>query len=934
MKKETPARARKEQEGTTGVKVRTAILCLTLLVLPLVRASGPQSASPAEFSFAEFQELFLEATQAHDWEQVILVVRKAFALLEAPEAVEYCRRALTVAQQQEDRWAEAAAWWMLGDAYLRTADYEKGLDSSQQALEIARELDDPRGEGWAAHIIGDIYERRGQYRAAIPPLELSLQRGRETGGRMQEGDALGDLGDIYRSLGDFEKSLEFQRVALRLAREVSDRHGEEWALANLGRTYLQIGQYQEALRWYELSKELAQELGDHAGVARALGDIGDIYVRLGREEDAERAYDQGRQLARENADPHEEGRALTSLAQIQARRQQADAAIATLLQAGGLSRQVGDAENLVFVHIGLGHLYLQQAGDRAGFEQARRAFETATKIARQTDALPLLWIARDGEARALEALGDNATGAAQRRYWQRARRAYEESIEAIETMRFRLRTAPSEFEATFLAAEDKYEVYERLIRLLVKLGETEHALTYLQRARYAALTERLRLADTSTPEPILAELLQGYEDLGRQREAIRALRSEELAKPEQDRPSRTLENLSVVLAQTEAELHQTWAAIEQIDPNLAALVRISPARWVRLQDIIPPGTVVLQYLPLKAQLLIFVQLQNHPPTFVAVDVSRAELEALVVQVREELSAIEAQLELPYASKDFSVAPRLRGALVRLHGYLIDPIEAQLKNARNVAILPYGTLYYLPFAALARPSASGQLTYLVQELPLAYLHELTADGLGALPPPIFQSSSVMAAFGNPDNSLPSAEEEVREIAELLARWHPQVYLGPQASRRAVLELPNETSVVHFATHGVLDQADVNESYLVLADGRLRQREIYGLGLRQRGTRLVVLSACQTFPGSDQPGVEVLGLADAFIKSGASTVLATLWPVESKSTANLMVHFYQVLAGGHPPSKAEALRQAQLALLSNPHYQHPYFWAPFVLYGDWR
>lgn len=919
------------------MKIQRMGLALLLLTLVASCPAWTQTEHKVDFPFSEFQKAFVEASKTRDWEKVIALVRRAFAELESSKAVEYCHGALELAKRRGDTWAQGAAWWMLGDAYLRTADYDKGLNSCQQALEIAQELGDRRGEGWAAHIIGDIYERRAQYAAAIPPLELSLTRARETRDRMQEGDALGDLGDIYRSLGDYEKSIDFQQQALRLAREVGDRHGEEWALANLGRTYLQIGQYEEALRWHELSKVLAHSLRDHAGVARALGDIGDIYARLGRNQDAKRVYEQGRQLSHENADPREEARALASLAQIHARMRQDELALTTFQQAAQISREVMDSEYLVRIHLGMGHIYLRQADERTLLESARSQFRAASKIAREIDAPPLLWATLDGEGRALEALGDLASGTAQRNYWQQARRAYEQSIQAIESMRSRLRgTSLEVFEVSFLEAEEKHEVYERLINLLVKMGEPETALMHLQRARYAALVKRLRLSDAKTLDPALTELLKQYEDLAHQREAIRALRSEELAKPAKDRPTDTLQNLTTVLSRTEVALHQTWTAIEQIDPNLASLTRISPARWTRLREGIPAGALVVQYLPLRAQLLIFVQSRKGAPTFVAVDVGRAELEALIVQAREEISSIEGNIQrgLPVPASGFPLTPRLREALLRLRAYLIAPIGAEVKNAQVLAILPYGMLYYLPFGALAREAEPGQLIYLVEEIPVVYLHELTADGLGVKSSAMFQGSSVFTAFGNPDGSLPSAEREVMGIADLLAEVRYRIYAGKEASLTAVLDLPERTGTVHFATHGVLDQQDLNESYLVLADGRLRQREIYGLGLRKRGTHLVVLSACQTFPGLGQPGVEVLGLADAFIKSGARAVLASLWSVETESTTELMVRFYEVLLRGDSVNKAEALRQAQLALLHDPLYSHPYFWAPFLLYGDWR
>jgi CHAT domain-containing protein len=126
-----------------------------------------------------------------------------------------------------------------------------------------------------------------------------------------------------------------------------------------------------------------------------------------------------------------------------------------------------------------------------------------------------------------------------------------------------------------------------------------------------------------------------------------------------------------------------------------------------------------------------------------------------------------------------------------------------------------------------------------------------------------------------------------------------------------------------------------SHLVMADGPLPVKEIYFLELGKRGTRLAVLSACQTFLGQENPqgpqGVEILGLADAFAKAGAATVVSSLWNVSDRATTELMVGFYQ---GMKSQNKAEALRAAQLALLRSADWSHPYYWSAFILMGEWR
>lgn len=113
-------------------------------------------------------------------------------------------------------------------------------------------------------------------------------------------------------------------------------------------------------------------------------------------------------------------------------------------------------------------------------------------------------------------------------------------------------------------------------------------------------------------------------------------------------------------------------------------------------------------------------------------------------------------------------------------------------------------------------------------------------------------------------------------------------------------------------------------------RLLVPQIYELKLA--GVRLVTLSACQTALGEREPGSELQTLADAFAVAGTNSVVASFWSVADDSTRTLMVEFYKQLKEGKP--LALALNGAQLSLLKNPKFSHPFYWAPFVLIGDWR
>jgi CHAT domain-containing protein len=192
-------------------------------------------------------------------------------------------------------------------------------------------------------------------------------------------------------------------------------------------------------------------------------------------------------------------------------------------------------------------------------------------------------------------------------------------------------------------------------------------------------------------------------------------------------------------------------------------------------------------------------------------------------------------------------------------------------------------------------------------------------------------------------LPEAEAEVRRLARLYGVNRSRVYVGAAAREERVKAGAGSARVLHFATHGVLNDASPMYSHILLAqaegnpseDGLLEAWEMMDLEL---SAELVVLSACETARGRIGAGEGVIGLTWALFVAGCPTTVATQWEVDSHSTSALMVEFHRRLqsAARNPRpaiGKAEALRQAQLMLLRrNREYRHPFYWAGFVLVGE--
>jgi len=273
---------------------------------------------------------------------------------------------------------------------------------------------------------------------------------------------------------------------------------------------------------------------------------------------------------------------------------------------------------------------------------------------------------------------------------------------------------------------------------------------------------------------------------------------------------------------------------------------------------------------------------------------------------------------------------------RLYDLLIAPIEARLGPQSTLIVVPDGVLRLLPFGALIGPDGR----FLVERARVAVTPALaySQPGLDRLGP---SASIAAAALGGEVtfnqivySSLSGADAEARAAAMSRAHNGRPGYLVPQLTKADLQSViaSGRFNVLHLATHASFN-ASSGESYIVARDQLIRldalRQMLVGANARGAGLDLIVLSACDTAVGDDEAS---MGLAGAAVEAGAHAAIASLWQVNDASTADLMGAFYASYRGG--ASKAQALRTAQLALIADPRYRDPYYWAAFTLIGAWR
>jgi CHAT domain-containing protein len=362
-----------------------------------------------------------------------------------------------------------------------------------------------------------------------------------------------------------------------------------------------------------------------------------------------------------------------------------------------------------------------------------------------------------------------------------------------------------------------------------------------------------------------------------------------------------------------------------------------------------------------------------------------DLEWHLLPGRREIEPTVREAHRLLISRNPDDEPERQLYLAKLSEMLLAPVAAELEDQRLI-IVAEGALLYLPFAALPRPTRPDEAAthgetpkldespdYLIRRHEVVYLpsisvlRRLREQRLTHDPPPLqlaifadpvftFGGSSENEGRGDGGDAdgdleraleisptarlepLPHTREEAEAILRI-ARGQTMAAFGFEATKAKVLEgRIEEYRILHFATHGLTNREQPELSGLALSlfnehgerqDGFLRLHEIYNLTL---SAELVVLSACQTGLGREVRGEGFHGLMRGFLYAGAARLVASLWSVADRGTAELMKRFYWNLLEAQAPP-ALALRAAQLAMLEDPKWKHPFYWAGFIFQGEW-
>jgi CHAT domain-containing protein/tetratricopeptide (TPR) repeat protein len=685
-------------------------------------------------------------------------------------------------------------------------------------------------------------------------------------------------GKLARETGDIEKSLEFYRKAKAVFASLNDREGEAEAITGMAAALKSLKRYQPLLSLYSQKLRLARQAGNPSLVASAIMDLAGLHQMRREYGKAAILYQQALKKYRSMDLRYGEGDVLIRMALMSVAQGKATEAVTLLKDALQLKESTAQIEDVARIHFEIARIYREQ-----------------------------------------HRLSD-------------ARAEAEKTIQIIESQRLRIARFDSRAQY-FASVHQYYSLYIQILMALYDLNSEPQfrqlAFEASERSKVRSLIDLLASSGQSSPCPgLLAKQIDSA--------------------PDRIQDGREKEPVSSTQALTLQEIQE---------------------------GIVDPETLLVEYALGDEKSYAWVIARDKIASFELP--SEAQLRKLALGFRKDLVPLEPRRNETVSEYYGRKARAAQGYLQRsraLARLLIGAVNP--RPGQRILIVPDGPLQYIPFSALPSPdSANDQTTFLAQHdlisVPsasaLAAMRKAAAKrapptaGIAIFADPVFehgqQQSGPYLNTVNPDTRqvlnralrdikrsqhiarLPGSRNEAIKIRQIFGSEHTLLALGFNANRAAVINgAVSSFRIIHFATHGIVDSHHPEMSGLILSlinskgdhqDGYLRLGDIYKL---QLSADLVVLSSCESALGRDLQAEGIIGLPRGFLYAGAKRVIATLWKVDDAATAVLMQKMYaRIQRGESPPA---ALREAQLELRRGTQFSEPYYWAAFVLEGDYK
>jgi CHAT domain-containing protein/tetratricopeptide (TPR) repeat protein len=708
-----------------------------------------------------------------------------------------------------------------------------------------------------------------------------------------------DIGWLHFIEGDYLRALAtLNKAKRRFEQDQMPRHAAVCNL-DLAEIYLLLENLDEAEQSARDARDVFEPLGHLVDAGRCLMILGAVEFRRGNRSRAESLLKEARDVLARSDSEALEFTARLQLADLYLRSGDPQGALGIADEA---SRQFERLE--LFARQGNAEIIMGRAraelGDAAG---ARRHFEKALGIGTSLGAQSILIEANIGLGRITRA----TEGAGAAIAWFDTAREY--------VVRVRGLLHPEALKTNFL--DGRAAVYSDLVEAVLAADGSDaipRALEIAEEAKSQALVDMLagRVEATvragGTTDRALAERVRALQkELSALHGAIERQESEV-----GHRATVLASDLRSRLNEREQELSHRLGELEAANAEYVSLIRPERLPAAAIQSMVPEGAALIEYFTVGDRMTAFV-VERDDIRVASIDMSPSAVRAAADDLAFDITRFAWSAE-----SDPAVYGRLRESLDRRLSSLYDSLIAPLgRLPGQLIVVPHRALHVLPLHALRGPEGYLVDRHVVSYAPsasvLRYCLERAHAGVDRA-----------LVIGVTAGHLPFIAREANDVSELFGNG--RLLTGEQASIEGLRRYAGDADIIHIASRGAFRDEKPIFSGIRMADGWLSARDAYDLRLR---ASLVTLSACQTGINGVSQSDEAVGLVRGFLYAGASAVLASLWTVDDRSTAEFMLAYYAAIRSGK--GRAEALRQVQLEVKAR--LPEPYYWAPFVLIGAW-
>lgn len=841
------------------------------------------------------------------------------------------REAVKSYKQSLNLWSELGEWRRYGETCIYIAytffadgDLSEGLNYASEAERTLSEIGNRRGVALSQIATGHILSSLNLKQKALEyyakaneniPADLDL---------LEKGALLNGFGAIYEYYGDFEASLKFRIEAFEAFKRDNYLDGQMATMHSVIGLSFRLNKLEQAAFFIKESERLSKVLNDKYYITLVYRVIGDNFFDRNQNEEAVNFYH--RSLANTTG--------------------------------------IGSRTNYILIHHKLGRIYLRTSQNDLAEKHFNLSLSESIRLKNHfIQAENYYYLAQ------LERTLNQP---------EKSLLSAKKSVEITDLLSSDVLSSKLK-QKYFSSIYDRYELLTNLlINSRNQVNEVDFSIQALQtseKSRARSMLENLAFSEASFTKDADGETVSREKEilflLNAKADKLTDLLSKNGDKPE-------TEKLDVEINELEHELENIKANLKQNSPVYSAIKNPAPFDVAEFQrDVLDDNSLLLEFSFGKEESYLWVIGKTEVNSYILPP--REQIESRIEKLRQLIDSremLEGETVENYQARVSESEAVYKSEAKQLSNELFGQVADKFSNKR-LLIVPDGKLHYFPVAALPFPNSTDNQPILltnevVYEPSAATLTLLMRNGLRTsdatknllvFSDPIFSNQDARVANTEnaneikPDNSLKvekfrfaesltslvrlnASKDEADSIVEIVGAADSTTLSGAAATRERALDASiADYRIVHFATHGLIKEDRPELSGIVLSqvdeggqslNGVVRLQDIYAMNL---SADAVVLSACSTGIGKEVKGEGLMSLNNAFLQTGAKSVVSSLWKVDDYAAQELMKNFYHELSSG-TATTSEALRRAQIKMRQNPQYQSPFYWAAFTIQGDFK